>query len=301
MIASEVSAIKTLERTKVLLAESDELSGKLQSQDEELRLNLEELTAAQEEMQKRQVELERKQAELGSYLSAIDNTIASAEFNTTGRIENANNLFLTLTGFSRSEIRGRHYTELFSNGDNLLVMWENLMLGKFFSGEFRMRDQRNNEQWLNGTLNPIVNSKGTLDKIMLFAQFTTQEKEKLNEVNGMLHALKHPLPVIEFTTDLRCKSANQKFMKLFGVGRLDLKNKSISDFMSTQTRNCFMKAIEDLAKRDELQLTVDFHEGSRIRTWEVSVSRLRNLSGDTSRFVMMLINQTDSNLVRLAI
>lgn len=301
MIASEIGAIKTLEHTKSLLAESDELSHKLQAHEEEMRMNMEELAATQEEMRRHQVELEKKQAELGSYLSAIDNTIASAEFTLAGTLSNANNLFLTITGFSFNELKNKSYTDIFNDDQSLHLMWENLQLGKFFSGEFRMHDQDGKELWLNGTLNPILDSAGQPEKIMLFAQFTTQEKEKLNDLGGMVQALKQTLPVLEVTTDFQCKSANEKFMKLFGVSRVNLKNHTLCDFMPSK-KFCdeFLKHQNDLVNANQVKMVLDFEMGGKVHSWEVSFSVIRDLSGKINRIVMMMVHEVDSKVVRLA-
>ena len=302
MIAAEIGAIKTLENTKELLSESDELSHKLKANEEEMRMNMEELTTTQEEMRRHQSELERKQAELKSYLSAIDNTIASAEFNLAGDLTNANKLFLTLTGYSASDIKGKSYRQIFNNDESLQVMWENLQMGQFFSGEFRMRDNNGKPQWMNGTLNPILDSGGKPEKIMLFAQFTTQEKEKLNDLNGMLHAFKQAVPIVECGMDFQCKSANDKFMKMFDVNRLNLKHKKLCDFMPHK-KFCegFLSRADNLLNSNQLSMQVEFEIEGRIRTWEISVSPIKDLLGTTNRMVVMLIHEAEGRIVRLAI
>jgi PAS domain S-box-containing protein len=302
MIAAEIGSIKTLEHTKALLNESDDLSKKLQAQEEEMRMNLEELTAAQEEMSRHQIELEKKQAELNSYLSAIDNTIASAEFSLEGKLTTANNLFLTITGYSSYNVKGKTYAELFNNDQTLHMMWENIQLGKFFSGEFRMHDQNGKELWMNGTLNPIFDSNGKPEKVMLFAQFTTQEKEKLNELGGMVQAIKQTLPVIECTADFQCKNANDKFMKMFGVSRMQLKDKTLDDFMPGQMRCAADSNWKDeLLKGNTIQCMLEFNVSGQSQKWEVSASTIRDLSGNISRVVVMLLHEAETRVIRLAI
>lgn len=302
LIAAEIGSIKTLEHTKELLSESDELSHKLKANEEEMQMNMEELTATQEEMRRHQSDLEKKQAELKSYLSAIDNTIASAEFNLVGDLINANKLFLTLTGYSPSEIRGKSYKAIFNNDESLQVMWENLALGKFFSGEFRMQDSNGKALWMNGTLNPILDSHGKPEKIMLFAQFTTQEKEKLNDLNGMVQAFKQVFPVLECGIDFQCKAANDKFMKMFDVNRLNLKNKQLRDFMPDKKFcDVFLKHLKGLHEVGQITTQAEFDIDGQARMWDVSLSLIRDLFGTPNRIVIVLVHECEGRVVRLAI
>ncbi len=77
MFASTISRVETNEQTQKLLRDSQQLTEELRAQEEEMRQNLEEMNATQEEMQQREVE------RIGIF-TAINNTLATAEF-TYGR------------------------------------------------------------------------------------------------------------------------------------------------------------------------------------------------------------------------
>jgi transcriptional regulator with GAF, ATPase, and Fis domain len=72
-IAAEISTRSSVTNTEKLLSDSQELTQQLRSKEEEMRQHMEELTATQEEMN-------RKQSELSSVFAAINNTVASVEF-----------------------------------------------------------------------------------------------------------------------------------------------------------------------------------------------------------------------------
>jgi methyl-accepting chemotaxis protein len=63
-IASTISSVRTNERTRMLLDESEQMAESMRSQEEELRQNQEELQATQEEMKRRQDELEEENTRL---------------------------------------------------------------------------------------------------------------------------------------------------------------------------------------------------------------------------------------------
>ncbi len=59
-VASTISTVRTNERTRKLLEQSQQMSEELKAQEEELRQNQEELQATQEQMRRRQIELENE-------------------------------------------------------------------------------------------------------------------------------------------------------------------------------------------------------------------------------------------------
>jgi PAS domain S-box-containing protein len=292
-IASEISSIKTFRHTQKLLDASKTLTNELQQREEEMQQNIEEMAAIQEQMN-------RKQTELDSYLSAINNTIASAEFDLLGNFASANDIFLKVTGYTPSDLAGQQYNRIMKDDPAVRMMWDNLREGKFFSGEFRLRDKDGKELWLSGTFNPIVTGNGRPDKIMMFAQFTTQEKEKINDMGVMVNALKSTLPVVEFNEAFKCKTANDKFMKLFGVTRMNLKTKTLYDFLAPHYTAMFdhMKA-EILSKDFSSILLPMVHEGQPA-TYEVSVTVAQNSDGTIARLIMILVKEVQEKVPVMA-
>ncbi|HEY5744487.1 MAG TPA: PAS domain-containing protein [Chryseolinea sp.] len=293
-IASEVASLKSIQHTQTLLGESNTLARELQSREEEMKQNLEELAATQEEMA-------RKQAELSGMINAIDNTLATAEFDLTGRIKGANDIFLKIMGFELIELTGRNAAFLMGHDPTVVMMWENLKLGKSFSGEFRMRDKAGKELWLAGTFNPIGVKGNGPEKIVMLAQFTTQEKEKMNDLNGIVHALKSTLPVIEFNEQFVCKTANEKALKLFQVSRLELRNKTILDFISTCYHFAWKKQQGDVLK-DEFSNTIlpIVASGSEI-SYEVTISVIRNPEGNVTKVILIFVKEVMESVSVLAV
>jgi PAS domain S-box-containing protein len=308
IIASEISALKNIERTKSLLDESTLMAKELQSREVEMKQNMEELTATQEEMAKNQIELsnkikeaERSQRELKSYLSGIDNTIASVEFGLDGKFKDANEIFLKVSGYTKHELLNKDYTFLMGEDQTITIMWENLLLGKFFSGEFKMKSKIGKELWLNGTFNPITIEGNVPEKIMMFVQFTTQEKEKLNDLTAMVHALKATLPVIEFNKDFACKIANEMALQLFGLSRLQLRSKTIFDFIAPCYHEAWKDRRNEIFRDDLSNFVIPFNSKLQILNYEVNVSVSRNLEGEITKIIFLLIRVVANNVSLLAV
>lgn len=292
-IASEISSIKTFRHTQKLLDASKTLTHELQQREEEMQQNIEEMAAIQEQMN-------RKQAELDSYLSAINNTIASAEFDLLGNFVSANDIFLKVTGYRTSDLAGQQYNKIMKDDPAVRMMWDNLREGKFFSGEFRLRDKDSKELWLSGTFNPIVTGNGRPDKIMMFAQFTTQEKEKINDMGVMVNALKSTLPVVEFNEAFQCKTANDKFMKLFGVTRMNLKTKTLHDFLAPHYVPMFDHIKAEIVGKDFSSILLPMVREGQTMTFEVSVTVAQNSDGTIARLIMILVKEVQEKVPVMA-
>jgi PAS domain S-box-containing protein len=245
-----------------------------------------------------EVEAEKKRSELNSYLAAINNTIASAEFDLEGNFISGNDIFLKVTGLSATDA-GKHITK---TDMPTQLMWDNLKEGKFFAGEFTILNKDDDELWLTGTFNPICTTAGEVDKIMMLAQFTTQEKEKLNDLNTMVHALKATLPVVELNESLSCKTANEKFLKMFGVSRLEIRNKNLYDFIDKSYHQFIQTVSSEMLTRDFTSIKLPVKCGDESIVYEVSLSISRKLNGSVSKLILIFIREVEEELsVRVAV
>lgn len=288
-IASEIVALKNVSHAEKLLEESNRLTRELQHREEEMKQNLHDLAYAQEEMI-------RKQTELTGIMNGVNNTIASAEFSLNGTFRNANEIFLKIMEFSKDDLEATSFPFLMGDDHSVVMMWENLRLGRFFSGEFKMRNKWGKELWLNGTFNPIILKGDIPDKIMMFAQFTTQEKEKVNELTTMVNALKATLAVIEFNANLTCKTANEKTLKIFSLTRMDLRSKTILDFIAPLHHDVWIDNQEKILSNNFTSLTLPFLIGATIVQYEVSVSVTRDLEGKIGKIIMLLVKEIENHV-----
>jgi PAS domain S-box-containing protein len=247
-----------------------------------------------------QIEGQRKQAELDSYLTAINNTIATAEFDLAGNFISANDIFLKIMGYTPTEIKAQNYSSFMIDVTSSQIMWENLRVGKFFSGEFKMRDKFGKEIWLNGTFNPIFIESNIPEKVMMCAQFTTLEKEKLNDLNVMVNALKSSLPIVEFNDQFKCKVANDKFLKMFNVSRLDLRNKTIYDFLDSGYVEVFDNMKLEILKKESSALILPIQVEGMLKTFEASISITRNSAGELSRVILIFVKELEQRIPVLA-
>jgi len=118
-------------------------------------------------------EAKLRNAEFEGVVNAIGRSLAVVEFDLGGHILNANENFLTLTGYRLDELRGHHHEILCDpaeiRGEAYRQLWETLRQGRSTTGEFRRIGKRGQTIWIQGSYNPIFAPDGQPYKVIKFA------------------------------------------------------------------------------------------------------------------------------------
>ena len=174
IVASTISRANINKQTQKLLKDSQKLTEELRTQEEEMRQNLEEMNATQEEMQQREVE------RIGIF-TAINNTLATVEFNMDGRIINANDKYLNMMNYTLDEIENKT-DRIFADKSNEPIelynkFWHELNQGKLQRGDFKRITKDGREIWLNASYTPSLDKHGKPYKVIELAQDITEKKK----------------------------------------------------------------------------------------------------------------------------
>lgn len=173
-IASTISSVKVNARTQRLLGESQQMTEEMRAQEEEMRQNMEELQATQEEM-------ERNQRETESTMEALSSSLALVEFDRESKILKANQNFLSLVGYTSSELVGDYHRMLVTKEDRsseeYKQFWKDLAAGKTVQGEFKRMTKNGKIIWIKGIYSPLLNSLGEVIKVMKIAYDITAYKK----------------------------------------------------------------------------------------------------------------------------
>lgn len=165
-IASTISTVKVNARTQRLLEESQEMTEQMRAQEEEMRQNMEELQATQEEMQ-------RNQSETEGTMLAINNALAIADYDVEGKITKINSNYLTLLGYSQSEVIGEHHrlfvTKEEKSSEEYRQFWRDLAMGHSKHGTFKRLTRRGEVISVKSNFNPVKNRQGEIVRIMEIA------------------------------------------------------------------------------------------------------------------------------------
>jgi len=116
---------------------------------------------------------------------ALNLSLATIEFTLDGVIVKANDNFCKASGYSLSEIEGRHHrifcTERYRDSSEYSDFWKRLGMGESQGGRFERVDATGNPLWLEATYNPIRDDSGHIFKIVKFASNITERVTKQQE------------------------------------------------------------------------------------------------------------------------
>lgn len=246
--------------------------------------------------QKLQLATKKQEAELKSHLDAINQTIASVAFDMQGSILDVNDIFLGVTGFTKEELVGKHYEFLLSEDEKAKpqtqMMWDNLMGGQCFSGEFKNVDKEGREIWLVGTYNPINDVEGKPYKVMMFAQFTTTEKERQKDLIGTLHAIVNSVPVLEINEKGNIKTANDIFLNLVSYRRMEVIRKELKTLLSPASQKDINMMLPQLfGGVDFIDKSIEFVTvKGEMKHFRATFTAIRNLENKVYKVIILLLD-----------
>jgi methyl-accepting chemotaxis protein len=118
-------------------------------------------------------------AETEGKIKAINRSQGVIEFDLRGTILEVNTNFLSLMGYHRDELIGRHHS-MFCQGDYIRSVeyrdfWEQLATGQFKGGRFLRIAKHGREVWIQATYNPIFDAEGKPYRVVKFAIDITEQ------------------------------------------------------------------------------------------------------------------------------
>ena len=123
----------------------------------------------------------RDESSLHAAWEGICRSQAVIEFDPTGHVLWANDVFLTLMGYRLDEVRGAHHRIFcdagFAASQDYARFWLKLGRGEFDSGEYSRVTRGGSEVWLQATYNPLFNGDGKLERILKIASDITGAKQ----------------------------------------------------------------------------------------------------------------------------
>ncbi|WPB57863.1 MHYT domain-containing protein [Xylophilus sp. GOD-11R] len=167
-------------------------------------------------------EAKLRASEFEGTVRAIGHALAVIEFDVAGRVIDANQNFLDLTGYTLDQIRGMRHAVFcdpaYVASPAYVDFWNTLRRGEHHVGEYERFGRDRRPVWLHASYNPVMGADGRLLKIVKFASDVTnrhavqealrEAKEKAEQaaaartafLANMSHEIRTPMnAVIGFT------------------------------------------------------------------------------------------------------
>lgn len=222
-LASTIVTVQNNRKNLDLLDQADHIEHTLREKENILMQNAEELTATQEELNRRLLEIQVEANLNKNILDAINKSNAMVEFDMTGHILDANDLYLNFMGYKKEELLGKTESLLLTKDEaaqqNLNMLWSSLSQGQFNSGQFKRLSKSGEEVWVEASFNPILDINGKPMKVLMFAQFISDILARENELKNKVAVLNEAFPYAEIDETYKVKNANSLFTSLFGLTR----------------------------------------------------------------------------------
>ncbi|KRE00148.1 hypothetical protein ASE63_08635 [Bosea sp. Root381] len=151
---------------------------------------------------------------------AINRSQAVIEFDLTGRILDANENFLSVTGYALAEVKGQHHGMFMPaderEGAAYKQFWADLARGEFRSGQFLRVGKGGREVWIQASYNPILGAGGRPVSVVKYAADVTEQKNRLADLESQRRAIDKAQAVIEFDLTGKVLHANENFLAVLG-------------------------------------------------------------------------------------
>jgi methyl-accepting chemotaxis protein len=112
-------------------------------------------------------------------LASINKVQAVIEFDTTGKIQHANENFLNALGYTLGEIQGQHHSMFvepaYRSTPEYREFWAKLARGEYDANQYKRIGKGGKEVWIQASYNPILDAKGKAFKVVKFATDVTAQ------------------------------------------------------------------------------------------------------------------------------
>lgn len=198
-----------------------------------------------------------------------------------GLIEYVNPQFQIETGYSFSEVKGGNPSILKSNYHSkefYKEMWDTLLDGKIWKGEFRNRKKNGEEYWENAVIAPVYNFFGEIKNFVAIKEDITQRKHVEDNLKNSEEKYRFLTEsVLDAIWSFNVETLTFSYMspaieRILGYSSEVFLTMSVDDLMSSETKEKFVEVLNQRRKlhnpnlksliyTDEIQL---FHKCGKL-------------------------------------
>lgn len=158
-------------------------------------------------------EAKRISATNEAQMEAINRSQAVIHFTLDGIILDANQAFLTTTGYALDEIKGKHHRifcdPVYAESSDYKELWSSLKAGKFREGECRRFGKNQREIFLRASYNPLLDINGNPFKILKVATEISTMMQRRAKREATVGQILHDLSDMSDAVSLSQKTSSE--------------------------------------------------------------------------------------------
>jgi methyl-accepting chemotaxis protein len=168
-------------------------------------------------------------AEAEGKVDAVGRQHGVAEYDLSGKLLVANDIFCTMMGYRADEIVALHHQELCHPGCHIHAdyrqFWIRMGRGEHETSDFRRIGKDGREVWVNSSFHPILDLDGRPWKVVEYATDITEAKRVTLEFEGKVDAISRAECVLETALDGTVLTANDNFLRMIGYSIDEIRGK----------------------------------------------------------------------------
>ena len=168
-------------------------------------------------------------AEAEGKVEAIGRYRGVVEYDMTGKILFANDIFAKMLGYRADELIGLHHQDTSHPGCHIHAdyrqFWYRMGRGEAEVSDFLRSDKEGRQRWVLSSFNPIFDLDGRPSKVVEYAHDVTEAKQITLEFQGKVDAISRAECVLETMLDGTILDANDNFLKMVGYSIEELRGK----------------------------------------------------------------------------
>ncbi|MBB5710088.1 PAS domain-containing methyl-accepting chemotaxis protein [Sphingomonas xinjiangensis] len=168
-------------------------------------------------------------AEAEGKVEAVGRQHAVAEYDLSGKLLHANDMFCAMLGYRREELVGLPHEATSHPGchihNDYRQFWYKMARGEHEASEFRRQAKDGREVWVYASFNPILDLDGKPWKVVEYATDMTEAKRRHLEFQGKVDAISRASCVIETSLDGTVLYANENYLDMIGYSIEEIRGK----------------------------------------------------------------------------
>ncbi len=239
------------------------------------------------------------------HTDAVKSSMATIEFDLTGKILDANPLFLAATGYVLDEILGKHHRIFMpagqADGPDYAAFWQRLAKGgSSENGEVMRVNKAGEPIWLRATYETLRDAEGRPFKVVKYGFEVTEAKNVAADAKSQIEAIQKVQAVIEFAPDGKVLRANANFCDALGYDEAEIVGRHHSMFVPPdQVGSADYQTFWTRLAAGE-QISGDFErmgKNGRQVFIRASYNPIRDASGRVAKVVKYAVDTTVSQLL----